>query len=52
MTDNKKNDDIFLQSIGKVVPLKKNKHFKQVKKVTIKTNNKTNPSKQRNKNRD
>ena len=40
MTDNKKNDDIFLQSIGKVVPLKKNKHFKQVKKVTIKTNNK------------
>ena len=42
MTDNKKNDDIFLQSIGKVVPLKKNKHFKQVKTVTIKTNNKIN----------
>ena len=42
MTDNKKNDDIFLQSIGKVVPLKKNKNFKKTKKVIIKTNNKTN----------
>jgi len=42
MTDNKKNNDIFLQSIGKVVPLKKNKNFKQIKKVTIKTNNKAN----------
>ena len=42
MTDNKKNDDIFLQSIGKVVPLKKNKNFKQIKKVIIKIKNKTN----------
>ena len=35
-------DDIFLQSIGKVVPLKKNKNFKQIKKVIIKIKNKTN----------
>ena len=42
MTDNKKNNDIFLKSIGKVVPLKKNKNFKQIKKVIIKAKNKTN----------
>ena len=42
MTDNKKNNDIFLKSIGKVVPLKKNKNFKEIKKVIIKTKNKTN----------
>ena len=45
MTDNKKNDDIFLQSIGKVVPLKKNKNFRRIKKVIIKTINKTNEEK-------
>ena len=41
MTDNKNNDDIFLQSIGKVVPLKKNENIKPIKKITIKTNKET-----------